>query len=120
MTELTCAEVVDRVDLALDDDLSAEADAHVEACLRCQAALAHARRLRRECGRLATTTVAVPAELAEAILAGLNDPAGPLARRAAATRRRIAYVAGAVAATAGAVAGAVVAVNRARRVVPVG
>ena len=86
--------------------------AHVNRCLRCQAELAQYRRLRRTARSLEQERWLPPADLLDAVLAGL-ERAGD--RTAARTRRALVYVGGitATAAAAGA-AGAVLLTRRAR------
>ena len=81
---------------------------HVSTCLRCQAELAHYRRLLRSLRQLRDDPVAVPADLPALVFARLDHPNNPWARRAA--------YAGALAATAASAAGAIVLVaSRSRR-----
>jgi anti-sigma factor RsiW len=90
--------------------LDRRASRHVGACLRCQAELAHYRRLLRTLHQLRAEPVAVPADLPRLVFSRL-DAAG----RPAAWGRRVAY-AGALAATAAGAAGAIALVaNRNRR-----
>jgi hypothetical protein len=84
--------------------------AHVNRCLRCQAELAQYRRLRRTARSLEQERWVPPADLLDAVLAGL-ERAGD--RTAARTRRAIA-LAGGMAATAAGAAGAVLLTRRAR------
>ena len=83
--------------------LDRRATRHVTACLRCQAELAHYRRLLRTLHQMREQPVRVPGDLHALILARLDAVAvgrtGPWARR-------VAY-AGAVAATAAGAAGAI-------------
>ncbi|MCJ7725309.1 MAG: hypothetical protein MUP76_02820 [Acidimicrobiia bacterium] len=68
--------------------------AHIRSCLRCQAAGARARVLRRETARLGSEIIPAPPYLAAAVMARLGDQdatnprhrilVGPVARRAAA------------------------------------
>ena len=72
---------------------------HVSSCLRCQADVAQYRRLLRTLHQLRHEPVAVPADLPGLVLAGLDHPVNPWARRAA--------YAGAFAATAAGATGAI-------------
>lgn len=98
--------------------LDRRAAKHAAGCLRCQAELAHYRRLRRTLRQLAYEPVAVPAGLADSVIAHLDRAAESLAGRAAQSgrpwARRAAY-AGAVAATAAGAAGAIALVSSRRR-----
>jgi len=85
--------------------------AHVNRCLRCQAELAHYRRLRRTARSLEQERWVPPADLLEAVLAGL-ERAGD--RTVARTRRVAVYVGGMAATAVGAAAGAVLLTRRAR------
>jgi len=83
---------------------------HVGSCLRCQAELAHYRRLLRSLRSLREDPVATPADLPALVRARLDAEGRP-----SPWPRRVAY-AGAVAATAAASAGAIVLVaSRSRR-----
>jgi len=86
--------------------------AHLGRCLRCQAELAQYRRIRRAARSLETERRSAPADLLDAVLAGL-ERAGD--RTAARTRRLAVYLGGAAtAAAAAAGAGAFVLTRRAR------
>ncbi|MHB8665837.1 MAG: anti-sigma factor [Acidimicrobiales bacterium] len=88
--------------------LDPRSSAHVGGCLRCQAEVAQYRRLLRTLRQLRDDPVAVPADLPALVLARLDHPNSPWARRAA--------YAGALAATAAGAAGAIVLVaSRSRR-----
>ena len=89
--------------------LDRRAARHAGGCLRCQAELAHYRRLRRTLRQLADEPVAVPAGLEGAVLSSL--PAGRPGLQAAPPvpagrpwARRAAYAGALAATTAGAVA----------------
>jgi anti-sigma factor RsiW len=86
--------------------------AHLGRCLRCQAELAQYRRVRRAARSLQSERWAGPADLLDAVLAGLERAGDRTADR---TRRLAVYLGGA-AATAAAVAGAgaIVLTRRAR------
>ncbi|GAC1356588.1 MAG: hypothetical protein NVSMB4_17170 [Acidimicrobiales bacterium] len=101
--------------------LDRRAARHAGGCLRCQAELAHYRRLRRTLRQLADEPVAIPVGLDQAVIASL--PSGrpglevaPLASPSRPWARRAAY-AGAVAATA-AGAAALLANRRRLRLAP--
>ena len=96
--------------------LDRRAAKHAAGCLRCQAELAHYRRLRRTLRQLAFEAVPVPAGLSEAVIAHLDDLAGlgSASPAHAAWTRRAAY-AGALAATAAGAAGALALVASRRR-----
>ena len=85
--------------------------AHVNRCLRCQAELAHYRRLRRTARSLEHERWVPPADLLDAVLAGL-ERAGD--RTVARTRWAAVYVGGMAATAAGAAAGAVLLTRRTR------
>jgi hypothetical protein len=82
---------------------------HVEGCLRCQAELAHYRRLLRSLRQLRYEPVAVPRDLSALVAARLDGtaPASPWTRR-------VAY-AGALAATAAGAAGAIALISTRNR-----
>jgi anti-sigma factor RsiW len=83
---------------------------HVGSCLRCQAELAHYRRLLRSLRSLREEPIPAPAELPALVRARIDEGG-----RSSPWPRRVAY-AGAVAATAAAGAGAIVLVaSRTRR-----
>jgi len=84
--------------------------AHVNHCLRCQAELAQYRRLRRAARSLEQERWVPPADLLDAVLAGL-ERAGD--RTAARTRRALVYAGGMAATAAG--AGAAVLLTRRTR-----
>jgi hypothetical protein len=86
--------------------------AHLGRCLRCQAELAQYRRVRRAARSLHTERWAGPADLLEAVLAGLERASD---RTAARTRRLGVYLGGVAATAAGAAAaGAIVLTRRTR------
>ena len=76
--------------------------AHLGRCLRCQAELAQYRRVRRAARSLQAERWTGPADLLEAVLAGLERASERTADRS----RRLAVYLGGVAATAAAAAGA--------------
>jgi hypothetical protein len=84
--------------------------AHVNRCLRCQAELAHYRRLRRTARSLEQECWVPPADLLDVVLARLERAGDHTAAR---TRRAFVY-AGGMAATAAGAAGAVLLTRRAR------
>ena len=90
----------------------AEASAHIERCLRCQAELVQHRKVRRATARLRVRYLDPGPDLLDDVLAAI-DAAGPIrAGRSGLARHRAAYVAAATAATA---AGAVLLASRTRR-----
>ena len=109
---MRCDEISQYLAGAVDDTtvLDAPATHHVSSCLRCQAELAHYRRLLRSLRSLREEPVTAPADLPALVWARID--AGD---RPSPWPRRVAY-AGAVAATAAAGAGAIVLVaTRSRR-----
>jgi anti-sigma factor RsiW len=86
------------------------ARAHVARCLRCQAELAHYRRVQRAARVLASRPRRAPADLLEAVLVGVETWTAPRQSRG---RWAIAGLGGLAAGAAG--AGAVVLTRRSRR-----
>jgi len=117
---MQCDEVGAQLASVVDGTASLDRRAakHAAGCLRCQAELAHYRRLRRTLRQLAFEPVAVPFGLADSVIAHLDRAAESLAGHAAqgsrAWARRAAY-AGALAATAAGAAGAFALVASRRR-----
>jgi anti-sigma factor RsiW len=85
--------------------------AHLGRCLRCQAELAQYRRVRRAARSLQAERWTGPADLLEALLAGLERAGDRTADR---TRRLAVYLGGAATAAAAAGAGALVLTRRGR------
>jgi len=85
--------------------------AHLGRCLRCQAELAQYRRVRRAARSLQAERWSGPADLLEAVLAGLERAGDRTADR---TRRLAVYLGGAATAAAAAGAGALVLTRRGR------
>ena len=85
--------------------------AHLGRCLRCQAELAQYRRVRRAARGLEAERWTGPADLLEAVLAGLERAGDRTADR---TRRLAVYLGGAAATAAAAGAGALVLTRRGR------
>ena len=119
---MRCEDVQSQLATVVDGTsvLDRRAARHAGGCLRCQAELAHYRRLRRTLRQLADEPVAVPVGLDRAVLASL--PTGrpgsegvPQAPVGAPWARRAAF-AGAVAATAAGAAALVVSRRRSRLV----
>ena len=101
--------------------LDRRAARHAAGCLRCQAELAHYRRLRRSLRQLAFEPVMAPAGLADSVIRHLEHAGSAVTaglatgdRASSPWARRAAY-AGAVAATAAGAAGAIVLVASRRR-----
>ena len=93
-----------------------EARRHVATCLRCQAEMAHYRRLLRALHTLRTEIIAPPPGLLDDVLAGLEEAGERHALRAVLGGRRAAYVGGiAVTAAAGGAAALVLAARGRRR-----
>jgi len=93
-----------------------EARRHVASCLRCQAELAHYRRLLRALHTLRTEILAPPPGLLDDVLASLEEAGERHALRAVLSGRRAAYVGGiAVTAAAGGAAALVLATRGRRR-----
>jgi hypothetical protein len=85
--------------------------AHLSRCLRCQAELAQYRRVRRAARSLQTERWTGPADLLEAVLAGLERASERTADRG---RRLAVYLGGAAATAAAAGAGELVLTRRGR------
>lgn len=90
---------------------------HVEHCLRCQAELAHYRKLLRSLRSLRSEVIAPAPGLLADILAGLEGVsiAQERAIRSLLSTRRVAYVGGIAAATAAGAVSAIVLTTRTRR-----
>ena len=100
---MRCEDVSELLAGAVDGTtvLDGRTSRHVGSCLRCQAELAHYRRLLRTLHQLREEPVAVPADLFNLVSARLDASGRP-----APWGRRVAY-AGALAATAAGAAGAI-------------
>lgn len=101
---MQCDQIRELLADAVDETtaLDAVASRHVGSCLRCQAELAQYRRVRRAARSLQAERWTGPADLLEAVLAGLERASERTADRS----RRLAVYLGGVAATAAAAAGA--------------
>lgn len=94
--------------------LPADARAHVERCLRCQAELVQYRRALRALRALRSEVLEPAPGLVPDVLAALQEAGERRAVRSLLDRRRVAYTGG-LAAVAAATAGAVVLATRSRR-----
>jgi anti-sigma factor RsiW len=88
---------------------------HVGSCLRCQAEMAHYRRLLRALHTLRTEILAPPPGLVDDVLAGLEEAGERHALRALLGGRRAAYVGGLAVTAAAGGAAALVLASRGRR-----
>lgn len=116
---MNCENVRPVLSEALDGSLASDAQRHVDVCLRCQAELAHHRRLRRVMLGLSSQVVHPAPSLADAVMARIQLSTNPVLERAERGRRRVAYVAGVVAAVSAGVVGVVVATSRSRKALPI-
>jgi hypothetical protein len=110
-----CEALADRLAGAVDDPelLEPEQTRHVAQCLRCQADLAHYRRLRRVMAAMRTERCTVPAELVAEALTCVDEALNRRARHRR-TGRRAACLGGLAAVTAAGVGGVVVLASRRR------
>lgn len=115
---MRCEEVAALLPQVIDGERVQDPEAvrHVESCLRCQAQLAHYRRLLRLLHQLRYQVPTPPPGLVADILSAVEEAAERGAVRSILSGRRLAYVGGfAAAAGAAGVAGAVVVMaNRGR------
>jgi anti-sigma factor RsiW len=111
---MRCERVRELLPLVVDGSARANrpARAHIARCLRCQAELAQHRRVHRAARSLATRRRSGPADLLDALLAGLETWATPRPSRG---RWAIAGIGGLAATAAAAGAGAIVLTRRTRR-----
>jgi anti-sigma factor RsiW len=96
-------------------ELSADAWAHVEHCLRCQAEVVQHRRVLRAVHSLRNEVLEPAPGLLTDVLAALEEAGERQAVRSLVRRHRLAYVGGLAAATAAGAAGAIVIASRSRR-----
>lgn len=116
LRRLTCEEVAAALPGIVDgnEPVDRRVEQHVGSCLRCQAELAHYRRLLRALRQLRTEYLEPGPGVLSGILANLGDAAERGAIRSLLTGRRAAYIGGvAVAATAAGAAGTIMLVSRA-------
>ena len=113
---LTCEEVAAALPGIVDgnEPIDHRVEQHVASCLRCQAELAHYRRLLRALRQLRTEYLEPGPGVLSGILPNLGETAERGAIRSLLSGRRAAYIGGvAVAATAAGAAGTIVLVSRA-------
>ncbi len=112
---MRCEEIADQLPMIMDRPGTADRSVvgHVETCLRCQAELAHYRRLLRLLHQLKTQGPEPPPGAVGDIIAMLEESVERGAIRSALTGRPAAYVGGLVA-TAGAAGAVIVLANRSR------
>ncbi len=89
--------------------LDADEQAHVDACLRCQADLVQYRRVLRAMRAMRTEVLRPPPGLLADIVNGLEAAGERQVLRSIITGRRVAYIGGIAAATAAGAAGALIA-----------
>ena len=113
---LTCDEVAAALPGIVDgnDQADRRVEQHVATCLRCQAELAHYRKLLRALRQLRTEFLEPAPGVLSSILANLEEAGERGAIRSLLSGKRAAYIGGvAVAATAAGAAGTIVLVSRA-------
>ena len=113
---LTCEEVAAALPGIVDgnDEADRRVEQHVTTCLRCQAELAHYRKLLRALRQLRTEYLEPAPGLLSAILTNLEEAGERGAIRSLLSGKRAAYIGGvAVAATAAGAAGTIMLVSRA-------
>ncbi|MDY7103529.1 MAG: hypothetical protein S0880_20300 [Actinomycetota bacterium] len=114
---MRCEDIAGHLSDAADGrvTLDAEARAHVDTCLRCQAEVVQYRKLLRALRSLRTDVLEPAPGLLTEVLAGLEEAGERQAVRNLLHGRRAAYVGGLAAATAAGAAGAIVIANLSRR-----
>ena len=113
---MRCDHVVDLLPAAADGTgtLGADARAHVEVCLRCQAEVVQYRKLLRSLRALRTDVLEPAPGLLADVLARLEESGERRALRALIRGHKVAYLGGLAAATAAGAAGAIVLRSRAK------
>ena len=114
---MQCDDLTDLLAEVADGSAIADADAqaHVERCLRCQADLVQYRRLLRALHNLRTQVLEPTPGLLPEILANLEAAGERHALRSMLTGRRLAYASGIAAATAAGAAGALLYATRGKK-----
>jgi anti-sigma factor RsiW len=115
--QMQCEQVSELLPNIVEDgvEASAEVRAHIESCLRCQAEVAHYKKLLRSLHALRVEVLEPAPGMLAAILARLEAAGERSAVRSILTSKKTAYASGVAVATTAGVIGAVIFANRTRK-----